>query len=141
MPTNNPYVTYPYVSPNHAPTTTLIHLAAPARPTHKRKRHNRASNILPDATRIITLPMPTSSLHQQLTLITATHLVLTAPQPMDIPWSILNPIDVTKHTLHRILATLRLRITYPLWSTSPSAPNPTKRRPPTCITHPTSATD
>ena len=139
--TNNPYVTYSSVSPHYAPTTALVHLAAPARPTHKRKRHKRASSILPDVTRIITLPTLTSALHQQLTLITATHLVLTTPQPRDIPWSILNPIDVTTHTLHRILATLCLRTTYPLWTTSPSAPNPTRRRPPTCITHPPPAPD
>lgn len=88
MTTNNLHVIYSHVSPHSAPTTTLIHLAAPVRSTQKRKRHNRSTNNLPNATRIITLPPPTSALHQQMTLITATHLVLTAPQPWDIPWTI-----------------------------------------------------
>ena len=103
-PTNNPYVQYTYISPHNAPKTILIHIATPDRPTQKQKRHNRAINILPDATRIITLPPSTSAFHQQLTLITATHLVITTPQPRDNPWYIFHPLNTTATILHRILA-------------------------------------
>ena len=116
---NNPYVTYISGSPDKHPATTLIHLehvSHTATNRKRRKRRKRDINTLPTAKRIITLPPPNSVLHIQTSLLTATHLVLTAPQPWTIPWKTLRHIDITTHTLHRVIAAICLHTSYPLWS-------------------------
>ena len=122
----NPYVIYTSVSPNALPpTTTLIHLSITNRQPNKRKRRPRVTNALPTATHIITLPPANSTIHQQTTLITAAHLLLTAPHPRTIPWNILRHHDIARHTVCRILATLSMQTTYPLWiqhNTAPGTP-------------------
>ena len=123
----NPYVIYTSVSSDKDPTTTLLHLASAPRPATKRKRRPRATNTLPNDTQIIALPPPNSTLHMQASLLTAAHLVLTAPQPWTIPWHTLRHTDISAHTLQRVITALCLYTSYPLWtntvSTSPSPPS------------------
>ena len=129
---NNPYVIYtststsPYALP---PTTTLIHISLTNRQPNKRKRRPRAKYALPDATHIITFPPATSTIHKQTTLITAAHLILTAPHPKTIPWNILQHHDLTRHTVQRVLATLCMQTTYPLWIQHNTVPNTTATPP------------
>ena len=111
---NIPYVIYTSVSPDKDPTTTLLQ-----RPC--------ATNILPNAAQIITPPPTDSVLHMQTSLLTASHLVLTAPQFWIIPWNILRHTNITAHTLHRVISVLCLHTSYPLWTstigTTPQLPS------------------
>lgn len=96
-----------------------------------KKNRPRVTTILPNPTRTITLPTPPTPLHQETTLITTAHLVLTAPQPGHIPWNILRSNSTSTYILNHILATSSLQTTYPLWvtrtSTQPSVPHITTR--------------
>lgn len=56
---------------------------------------------------------------------TAAHLVLATPQTRTIPWNILHHVDITKHTLHRVMATLCLYKVYPIWTSPNTAPTAT----------------
>ena len=109
----NPHVIYKRISPDTDTTTTLIHLAPTPPPVHKRKRRPRATNSLPTATRIET------------TLMTAAHLVLTELHIKRFPWNILRHVDFTPHTLYRVMATLCLHKTYPIWTSPSTTPTAT----------------
>ena len=105
----NSHILYIYHASNKIPITTVIHTTYYPVRKHKRKRHSRMTITLPTSNYNITLLTITTLLQQHTQLINETQLVLTVPNPRDVPWCILHIPHSTNTIIHRILTTLCLK--------------------------------
>ena len=94
---NNSQLLNTYQGSNKELATTLIHTIPPPTRSNKHSRHTRKTITLPTVNHTITLSVIRSHLHQYTQLIMTSHLVVTTPNPRNVPWRILHTPQGYRH--------------------------------------------
>ena len=94
---NNSQLLNTYQGSNKELATTLIHTIPPPTRSNKHSRHTRKTITLPTVNHTITLSVIRSHLYQYTQLIMTSHLVVTTPNPRNVPWRILHTPQGYRH--------------------------------------------